>query len=328
MVAGLALALTAGMALAQSQKPGIEVIDLESPKHADLPTVSSSTTADEPTVDVADEAPVEAPAAKAPAKVSEATAEKLSAIEAKKERRLEAIRAFFGKMKDEVEGYNPESRQPRDSSYDDENTSRRGSARGRRAFDDRGESESAGVGESASGVRQYKVQRGDTLAKIAKKFYGTTRKYILIAEANQLAPTDRIRVGQELSIPADEAAAAAARKTPRAAARSASRPAARESRSAARESRPTVRKEAPPARTAKAAAASAPAPGKPEGGKLDYASYEFKLYQVQAGDTFAGIAERFYQGKGDPSLIKLYNNQKGEPKPGDKLLIPFPKTGN
>jgi nucleoid-associated protein YgaU len=315
MVACLAFALTAGMALAQSQKPGFEVIDLESPKHADLPTVSSPTAADEPTVTEDDESRVEVEPARTPAKVSERTAEKLSAIEAKKERRLEGIRAFFGKMKDEVDGYAPKPRQPRASSYDDEETAPRASARGRRAFDDRSDSSASEAGSSTSGGRQYKVQRGDTLAKIAKRFYGTTRKYVLIADANDLAPTDRIRVGQELTIPGDEDEAAVARKAPRSS-----------SRSAARESKPAPRKE--PAPAPDRAAKPAPAAPRPDGGKLDYASYEFKLYQVQAGDTFAGIAERFYQGQGDPSLIKLYNNQKGEPKPGDKLLIPFPKKGN
>ena len=49
----------------------------------------------------------------------------------------------------------------------------------------------------------YKVQKGDTLMKIAKKCYGNSRYFYLIAEANRakLGPKNIIRVGQTLVIP-------------------------------------------------------------------------------------------------------------------------------
>jgi nucleoid-associated protein YgaU len=49
----------------------------------------------------------------------------------------------------------------------------------------------------------YEVVAGDTLSKIAKKFYGDGNKYMKIFEANkdQLKDPDKINVGQKLKIP-------------------------------------------------------------------------------------------------------------------------------
>ncbi|BDT92507.1 hypothetical protein IFM12275_24830 [Nocardia sputorum] len=47
----------------------------------------------------------------------------------------------------------------------------------------------------------YKVVSGDTLSKIAKRFYGNAALFPLIAEANEIPNPDVIRVGQELIIP-------------------------------------------------------------------------------------------------------------------------------
>jgi len=48
----------------------------------------------------------------------------------------------------------------------------------------------------------YKVIAGDTLSKIAKRYYGDANQYPRIFEANrdQLSDPDKIRVGQELKI--------------------------------------------------------------------------------------------------------------------------------
>ena len=50
----------------------------------------------------------------------------------------------------------------------------------------------------------YTVQPGDSLSKIAKRFYGDANRYMAIFEANQdkLTDPDKISVGQELTIPA------------------------------------------------------------------------------------------------------------------------------
>lgn len=50
---------------------------------------------------------------------------------------------------------------------------------------------------------KYTVEKGDTLGKIAKHFYGEPAKYKQIFEANRgvLSDPDEIEVGQELVIP-------------------------------------------------------------------------------------------------------------------------------
>jgi len=60
--------------------------------------------------------------------------------------------------------------------------------------------EASGGGE---GGRTYTVQPGDTLWKISQEMYGSGGKYMKIFEANTsiLDNPDRIRPGQELSIP-------------------------------------------------------------------------------------------------------------------------------
>jgi len=54
----------------------------------------------------------------------------------------------------------------------------------------------------AQGDQTYTVKAGDNLSKISKLFYGDTNQYPKIAQANNLADPDKIRVGQNLRIPA------------------------------------------------------------------------------------------------------------------------------
>lgn len=55
----------------------------------------------------------------------------------------------------------------------------------------------------AAAPRTYEVVAGDTLSKIAKRFYGDASKYPKIFEANrdQLKDPDLIKPGQKLKIP-------------------------------------------------------------------------------------------------------------------------------
>ena len=55
----------------------------------------------------------------------------------------------------------------------------------------------------AGGTRTYTVKAGDTLSKISKEFYGDPSRYQKIFEANRdkLENPDKIRAGQELTIP-------------------------------------------------------------------------------------------------------------------------------
>jgi nucleoid-associated protein YgaU len=60
-----------------------------------------------------------------------------------------------------------------------------------------------GAGGQTSGARTHKVEKGDTLSAIAKKYYGKASEYNKIFEANrdQLKDPDKIKVGQTLRIP-------------------------------------------------------------------------------------------------------------------------------
>jgi nucleoid-associated protein YgaU len=62
----------------------------------------------------------------------------------------------------------------------------------------------AASGASPEATRMYMVQPGDTLSKIAKKFYGSTNDYMKIFNANKdrLKDPNQIQAGQELKIPA------------------------------------------------------------------------------------------------------------------------------
>jgi LysM repeat protein len=53
-------------------------------------------------------------------------------------------------------------------------------------------------------AQKYKVQEGDTLQKIAKKFYGSMKKWTVIYKANKanLKGPDKIYPGQVIDIPA------------------------------------------------------------------------------------------------------------------------------
>ncbi len=65
-----------------------------------------------------------------------------------------------------------------------------------------GESELESIPASAGG-ESYTVQKGDTLQKISKKFYGTTQNWHKIYKANKdvLKSPNTIRPGQTLRIP-------------------------------------------------------------------------------------------------------------------------------
>lgn len=60
----------------------------------------------------------------------------------------------------------------------------------------------AGGGQSQEG-QTYTVKAGDNLSKIAKEFYGDPNEYMKIFYANKekLSDPDKIKVGQQLTIP-------------------------------------------------------------------------------------------------------------------------------
>jgi nucleoid-associated protein YgaU len=62
----------------------------------------------------------------------------------------------------------------------------------------------AEVAKEAPKTTTYTVQKGDTLSKISKQFYGDDGQYMKIFSANreQLSDPDKIQIGQVLKIPA------------------------------------------------------------------------------------------------------------------------------
>jgi len=64
----------------------------------------------------------------------------------------------------------------------------------------------AAGGGQGQGGETYTVKAGDTLSRISKQFYGNANEYMRIFYANrtQLNDPDKIQVGQQLAIPADD----------------------------------------------------------------------------------------------------------------------------
>ena len=50
-------------------------------------------------------------------------------------------------------------------------------------------------------MTSYTVRRGDTLGRIARRFYGDASKYPLIVSANRISDPDQLSIGQRLVIP-------------------------------------------------------------------------------------------------------------------------------
>ena len=70
---------------------------------------------------------------------------------------------------------------------------------------DFGNVESGVTSTAPSAPQTYTVNKGDTLSKIAREFYGSANRWHEIFDANrdQLSDPDLIKPGQVLKIPAD-----------------------------------------------------------------------------------------------------------------------------
>ena len=68
-----------------------------------------------------------------------------------------------------------------------------------------GEATPAAASEPEEKVEYYVIQSGDTLGKLAKKYYGNAMEYPRIFEANRevIEDPDKIFVGQKIRIPLD-----------------------------------------------------------------------------------------------------------------------------
>ena len=70
---------------------------------------------------------------------------------------------------------------------------------------DTSRAQAATVGGGSQTAQSYTVKAGDTLSKISKQFYSDSNEYMRIFYANRetLKDPDKIQVGQELKIPAE-----------------------------------------------------------------------------------------------------------------------------
>jgi len=76
---------------------------------------------------------------------------------------------------------------------------------GNRGYLFQSETPEAIVIEAPLNIKEYTVQKGDTLQKISKKFYGTTKKWNKIYQANKdtLKGPNKVYPGQVLDIPTE-----------------------------------------------------------------------------------------------------------------------------
>jgi nucleoid-associated protein YgaU len=58
------------------------------------------------------------------------------------------------------------------------------------------------IGTTGGAEQAYTIKSGDNLSHIAQRFYGAASKYSQIAQANGIADPDKIRAGQEITLPA------------------------------------------------------------------------------------------------------------------------------
>ena len=142
----------------------------------------------------------------------------------------------------------------------------------------------------------YTVQRGDTFASIAQKFYGSTRQANVIARANPFVTPDRLRPGRTLRVPKDpkniEGKPAPARPAPQPA----------------------------PARPD----ATSPDPTPPPPGTVRY--NQARTYTVVAGDSLSKISQKMYGTQANIDLIFNANrdqlSSRSDLKIGQVLVIP------
>ena len=78
-----------------------------------------------------------------------------------------------------------------------------GETAGNRGVFEQGQSAVSTEAAGSVTMQKYTVQKNDTLQKISQKFYGTTKKWTKIYEANKdtLSAPDKIYPGQEINIP-------------------------------------------------------------------------------------------------------------------------------
>jgi len=263
---------------------------------------------------------------KADAQPAPANEERGKEVYAKNVARVKRIKSLFAKLRDQVEAMEtpntqiaslPQELPPEALDIDDDSMAGDGSsvldeapaANSRRKNGKGGKSQ---VVAHANGAT-YRIQKGDTLEKIAKRLLGSAKKVGALAKANGITASTPLKIGRELVIPGGRQSTGAledANLGDVAVGESDTKHAAKGTKSA----KATTRKPKNPG--------SEPV--------LDYSNYEFKMYVIKPGDSLPKIAKAFYEDGGGSDLIRRYNrlgskNETAVLKPGEKLLIPLPK---
>jgi nucleoid-associated protein YgaU len=162
--------------------------------------------------------------------------------------------------------------------------------------------------------RSYVIQKGDSFWGIAQKVYGDGSLLALIQKAN---PGVKMQPGKTLTLPAPTRPASDAPIAPESAALRSANPG--RAAGSARDNTQGARSTAKPSRPGSPAPASpAASPPAREGGAI--------LYEVKAGDTLRGLAQRFY---GDPSKFTLIEEANEDLKytmlrSGQRIRVPGP----
>jgi nucleoid-associated protein YgaU len=140
--------------------------------------------------------------------------------------------------------------------------------------------------QGPAAAEEYVVQPGDTYAEIARKKYGDSGLWEVIAKANPAVKANALRTGKKIAIPF--------RGDPRPA-----------------EAPVAVRTEAPAARLETAAAPAGPLP---------------RVYEVVGGDTLSGISKKLYNTTRHAAALFEANRDKldnaNDLRVGMKLALP------
>jgi nucleoid-associated protein YgaU len=160
--------------------------------------------------------------------------------------------------------------------------------------------------------KKYIVKAKDSLIKIARAEYGreNERQYVLIQQANHLAPGVTLGIGQELVIPPLPAPA----RTPGAAPPAPSRPQAPAPGYTVMGLEDLRRTFGP----APAPEPTGPAPG-PTAGRTTDAAKQFHV--VRRGDNLGKIAREKMKDDSQASIRRLYNANKGKLRDPDNLPV-------
>lgn len=190
-----------------------------------------------------------------------------------------------------------------------------------------------------SGADHHVVARGETLSHIARQYLGSAKKATILAKANGISVKSPLKIGQKLRIPghatldsSNLAAVTVKKRIPRPETAPLRKSEPEASKSPAVSRSPAVSTPAPaPVQVAAAAAPTTRNSASSRSPVLDYSKYHFKMYVVKKGDTLETVKRTFYQGNEDVDAIDLILriNHRTEDyilKPGDKLIIPLPKS--